>query len=328
VKRALREFVLAAFGCMLLFSCAGKGTDPAAAYRTFPKVKVPSVCGTPEEGEQYALEHYWDAFFSKTGMTDSTAVAGVKKGEVEEAVSSYVAALEQIPLPEAQKYVSDLFSDVETYRRSHPEDSLAFLRFTEIVARYLYDPNSPMRNEDLFLPFVRGLAASEFTGEDRRPGYEYQARMCSLNQFGQQVPDFSFKDASGRIHTLYGVRAEYTMLFFSNPGCNACKDIIDQVCSRQYVNRAISDKFLAVVNIYIDQEIDKWLEYEHNYPRNWITGYDHLYRIREEQNYDIRAIPSLYLLDVEKRVIMKDAPTERVMSFLDNKYNQYYGNNH
>ena len=32
----------------------------------------------------------------------------------------------------------------------------------------------------------------------------------------------------------------------------------------------------------------------------------------------MRAIPSLYLLDAEKRVLMKDAPVEKVLQYLDN----------
>lgn len=297
-------------------------------YHTFPQVQVPSVYGSGEEAARYAMEHYWNTFFSQGGITDSLAILGVRKEEVEQAMSSYIGALHNMPLPDAQALVAGLFGKLEACQAAQPEGSLAYLRFTEMAARYLYDPNSPLRSEDLFLPFVKGLAASKWTRDDMRAGYQYQARMCSINQFGQQVPDFEFKDIDNRKHTLYGIKAEYVMLFFSNPGCNACKDIIDQICSRPYIDEFISTKTLAIVSIYIDQEIDKWREYEPNYPRSWITGYDHLYRIREEQNYDIRAIPSLYLLDREKRVLMKDAPTERVLSYLDNIYNQqHYGDN-
>ena len=32
--------------------------------------------------------------------------------------------------------------------------------------------------------------------------------------------------------------------------------------------------------------------------------------------YNVRAIPSLYILDKDKRVIMKDAPETKVLAFL------------
>ena len=197
--------------------------------------------------------------------------------------------------------------------------SLFYLRFTEMVEKYLYDPNSPLRNEDLFLPFVEELAECPFTDTLMRTGYRYMAAMCALNPAGSPAPDFRFKDISGRIHSLYGTKGEYTMLFFSNPGCDACKVMIEDIDSCPSVSKAIADGRVALVNIYIDQEIDKWREYEPTYPRSWITGYDWLYVIRDEQIYDVRAIPSLYLLDSEKKIIMKDAPTERVLHYLDGK---------
>ena len=42
------------------------------------------------------------------------------------------------------------------------------------------------------------------------------------------------------------------------------------------------------------------------------------YIIRSDVTYNVRAIPSLYVLDYEKKVIMKDAPVENVLPYLDN----------
>ena len=113
------------------------------------------------------------------------------------------------------------------------------------------------------------------------------------------------------------MKAEYILLFFSNPGCDACKSIIDDLTSRPYLDAFIAAGTLAVVNVYIDEDISAWKAYEPVYPRNWVTGYEFAGIIREEQIYDVRAIPSLYLLDREYRIVMKDAPTERVLAFLD-----------
>ena len=73
---------------------------------------------------------------------------------------------------------------------------------------------------------------------------------------------------------------------------------------------------LAVVNVYIDQEIDKWKSFAADYPSEWICGYDHNYIIRTDVTYNVRAIPSLYLLDCQKRVLLKDAPQDKVFERL------------
>ena len=75
---------------------------------------------------------------------------------------------------------------------------------------------------------------------------------------------------------------------------------------------------LAVVNMYIDEDLQGWLDYMPVYPEEWYNGFDAELVIRNEELYSVRAIPSLYLLDEEKRVILKDAPENKMMHYLVN----------
>ena len=56
------------------------------------------------------------------------------------------------------------------------------------------------------------------------------------------------------------------------------------------------------------------------YPEHWYNGFDPDLVIRGENLYNVRAIPSLYLLDRNKTVIMKDAPEARVFEWLSTKH--------
>jgi hypothetical protein len=58
------------------------------------------------------------------------------------------------------------------------------------------------------------------------------------------------------------------------------------------------------------------MDYMPIYPEEWYNGFDPNLVIRGEGLYNVRAIPSLYLLDQEKRVILKDAPENKMMSYL------------
>ncbi len=66
----------------------------------------------------------------------------------------------------------------------------------------------------------------------------------------------------------------------------------------------VDDGTLAVLNIYIDEDLGEWFKYMSVYPGKWYNGYDHNHIIRDDTLYDVRAIPSLYLLDRDKKVIM------------------------
>ena len=74
---------------------------------------------------------------------------------------------------------------------------------------------------------------------------------------------------------------------------------------------------IAVLNIYIDEDLAAWRSYMPIYPETWYNGFDPDFVIRTDVLYNVRAIPSLYLLDKDKNVMMKDAITERVVDFLN-----------
>jgi len=307
---------------VLLSGCRAKPQESAAPQlRDFPYPTVPAVYVDPDERRDWILDHFWDAFLAGDGLCDTSTVLGVRRSDVEGQVALFAQELEQLPLPEAQKKMRRFFSQVEE-RQAADTASHVFLLMEEIVSRYLYDPNSPVRDEDLYLPYVEGLAASRFTREEARPGYVYEARMCALAPVGSVAPDFRFTDARGRTRRLHDVKARTILLFFSNPGCYACLEIINTLEAVPGIRDRIARGDFAVVNVYIDEDLAAWRAYEPNYPRDWLCGYDPDGLIRSDRIYNVRAIPSLYLLDGQKRILMKDAPVERVVSWLQNQQNQ------
>jgi hypothetical protein len=119
------------------------------------------------------------------------------------------------------------------------------------------------------------------------------------------------------VRRLHEVKAEFTVLFFSNPGCEACMEIINALKNTPQITSLISSGKVAVLNIYIDEDLEAWRSYMPIYPEEWFNGFDPDFIIRTDVLYNVRAIPSLYLLDRDKNVIMKDAVTERVLDFFN-----------
>ena len=70
---------------------------------------------------------------------------------------------------------------------------------------------------------------------------------------------------------------------------------------------------LLVINIYPDEDLQAWLDYVPEYPESWICGYDPDQVLNSSTRYWLHAIPSLYLLDEQKRVLLKDAPVEIIL---------------
>lgn len=314
----MRRFVIILLSVVFLAGCAGHvAGSKKAESREFPSVKAPDFITDKVERADYITEHFWDGFFSGNGPTDTGKVLGVVNSDIEKNVIIYLGYLDFLPMSKAQDRIKGLFNQIES---THARDTTAhvYQLMTALLSMYLYDPNSPLRSEDLYLPFVEGMAASQYTTPQARPGYVFQEQKCRLNQFGQKAPDFKFKDLRGAVHSLYGIKAGYTILFFSNPGCENCLEIINELKSQGDIDARIEAGSLAIVNIYIDEELEKWKAYAPNYPVNWHNGYDPSGIIRSDELYYVRAIPSLYLLDADKRVILKDAPIERVLAVIEN----------
>lgn len=322
--RAARYIVLSVAVACAAAACGSRGGSKAASGAetprkdiAFPEVPVPAMLTDPGERIGYVLEHFWDGFFELSGgLCDSSYSVGVSKEVIEREFGTFAALLWMAPVQTAADAVASLFGKAEAAELRDTASNV-FETITDDVVKYLYDPNSPVRNEEFYLPYVSGLSVSAAVSEDMKPAYGYEARMCSLNRIGTPAADFEFTDRRGRIRRLYGVKAEFVLLFFSNPGCPDCKTIAQALSGSEGISTLERSGRLAIVNIYIDRETDKWKEYSSEYPAGWITGYDHNYVIREDQSYNVRAIPSLYLLDADKKVLLKDAPADKVFEILE-----------
>ena len=306
----------------LLCACGprgGKPTSDTPARREFPQVEIPSMYTEPQEQTSYAVNHFWDRFTDTTRVyaCDSLTVNGVAMDALESQMGLFTTLLMQMPLEAGGQAVARLYDRAEAFERKYPESNV-FEQLSRLTKHYLYDPNSPVRNEDLYWHYVDRLSKTDLIDASYRMGYEWEAKACRLNRIGTPAADFTFTDTKGRLRTLYGVKAEYTVLIFGNPGCNACQEIMQAMSESPEISALIDTGRLQVVDVYIDQEIDDWKAHIAEYPRNWINGYDQEYTIRTDLVYNVRGIPSVYLLDADKTVLMKDAPQERILGALEN----------
>lgn len=306
---------------VLALSCGQpqKQAQKAPATREFPMVEIPVMITEPAERAQWLSVHFWDPFTQadKLYFCDSVTVNGVPAEKLEQQVGLFASILQQLPIPGGQEAMDAAFGRLEAFQKAQPEGNV-FSKTSALISRYFYDPNSPVRSEDLYLPFVSRLAASELVSEQMRGQYAWEAQVCSLNRTGTPAANFTFVDTFGRSRTLYGIKADYTLLIFGNPDCNACREIMEQMAASPEISALIASGRLKVADIYIDEDVELWKAKKDSYPREWINGYDPGFTIRTDRIYAIRAVPSLYLLDQKKNVLLKDALPETVLQILPN----------
>ena len=316
----IRNLIITA-SVLVLAGCAGNRKAEQFVALPFPDVVPPAMMESAFDRAEYMALHWWDGITeaSREYPCDTTLVSGVRKEDVEQKFANWVNILNMLDMSVVGKSVVRLYDRAAACEKKDTSSNV-FETFTDLVVKYLYDPNSPMRNEDHYAFYASRLAGSDLVDESMREKYAREVRLASLNRVGSKAADFRFTDKRGRMHTLYGIDAELTLLFFSNPGCSACKEIIDVLNNDPRISSLISEGVMAVLNIYIDEDLEEWRSYMTVYPEHWYNGFDPDMVIRGENLYNVRAIPSLYLLDSNKTVIMKDAPEARVFEWLSTKH--------
>lgn len=303
---------------LLAVGCGQKKAEQFTAL-PFPDITLPGMIQTQQDAADYYALHMWDRLADpeRTYPSDSLLVSGVKKEDVEQKYANWLMILDMVSLKTSEKALDRLYSQALSCETKDTSSNV-FETFAMLAEKYLYDPNSPVRNEEYYLHYAENLSSFEGYSQVLRDRYARQASDCSINRIGTQAADFSFADSRGRVRSLHDIDAPYTLLFFSNPGCEACMGIIEMLKAEQKITDMVESGFLAVVNVYIDEDVQAWRDYMPIYPEKWYNGFDQDLVIRTEGLYCVRAIPSLYLLDKEKRVILKDAPENKMMNHLVN----------
>ncbi len=286
--------------------------------QAFPYVSVPTML-TGQEAAEYAASHYWNRYFDSTaawnGISD-TLIGGVREPEMTAAVREYLLALWSVPYDKALKAQAHLMSLAEA---SLEQDTAGHIYdwFTSTMESALWNPLSELRNEGFYIPVVESILSTRRTGEHYSSYYQQQLSTCRNNAPGAYAADFTYTDAKGRLHSLYETQSEFTLLLFSNPGCPACRDIIVMLKNSPLISAMVQDGSMRLLSIYIDEDVAEWFKGLSDYPEEWITGYNQDLTIRDNLVYDVRAIPSLYLLDRDKKVLFKDISPNMLMLQLE-----------
>lgn len=306
-----RAALVIAIVLALTTSCKDKvGPQP------FPMPKIPAMISSGQDYANYLVSHYWQPFFSEDRVysRDTSLIGGVTKDSFNQAFGEYATFLMMADPAKCLKAQADLMAKAEKMTEANP-DGKFFETLISICDEYFYNPNSPLRNEEMYIPVEEAKLASQFVSEDEKAEAAALLPRLKLNRIGTPAADFIFTLRNGKKMALHDAKADFTILFFSNPGCEDCKAVIDQLSSLPGLDDAIAAGRLAVVNVYPDEDLTEWHNYAPVYPDNWYNGYDQDLAVGGGL-YNLRAIPSLYLLDKDKKVIFKDVEPSILLQYL------------
>ncbi|GAB6124272.1 DUF5106 domain-containing protein [Dysgonomonas termitidis] len=270
--------------------------------KEFQMVTVPDGLKTSAERADYLVAHYWDHFdFGDTAYIHLPEVT-------EQAFADYVDILPRAGKEKAYASITAMLD------RAVKEDAggKVYPYFLSLYRHYLYDPNSPLRDEEYYIPVTEYLTTDIVSDMVAKERAKFDLSMMLKNRKGNIAADIVYTFADGSSGNLQALKNEYTLLYFYDPDCPNCRETTAYLRESSLINDLLFTGKLDILALYTDSDNLLWRKHLQGMPLSWINGYDKEYAVRSKSLYDLKAIPNLYLLDKEKRILLKDADAATV----------------
>ncbi len=274
----------------------------------FPLPPIPVMITTPEDIMLYLSKHFWDLY----DFSDTTLIA--QPDITEQGFVDYIQLLNQLPFTNAEQSINTMLNKA----KPHPT---MYRHFATLYEKYFYDPNSPFRNEQLYAPAVKHFAELGPLPKELQETFSFQQEMLLKNKVGTTATNFAYTLANGSKKMMHDLQSNYLILFFTNPHCPSCKTTTNQLANSEVLQNIFSrntpnKKLLTILSIYPDGNVDEWRKALPMLPQqHWVNAYDDGEVIFNKLLYDIKAIPTLYLLDKDKKVILKDVSMREMEAY-------------
>lgn len=287
---------------LLLTACRhpnspGTKQAPKAERQHYGMPAVPPSLKEPQERADFVVEHYWERydFKRKYKPEDSTFL--------EQAFVDYAAVLPLADSICAGKSIAKLVAA--------SADACYRERLMSLAKHYLGHPQSPVRNEMVYTMFLRRYAALPSLTPEQRERALYMSHQLSKNLPGRQAADFAYTTRKGRKGTLHTTKGRRLLLVFYDPDCENCHRILAEMMQAEWLT---GHPDLRVMAVYAGEDAESWRKERMHLPEGWMDA--HAPEIERKQLYYIPATPAFYLLDEDKKVVLKDATPEQLQDVM------------
>ena len=278
--------------------CMAQQSDDAL-LKMMPE--IPSEITEPSQRAEYLVLHFWDKFnFNDTLFLMADQL-------LERCFVEYLDLLSLVSEDTRDKSIHSLL------KKSEEEKNFSF--FLKLSERYLYEPDSPLYNEEKLIPFLQYAIHSSSLNDTEKLRPKYLLACVSKNRIGNLANDFTYTLMNGETGTLHAIKADYTLLYFNDPECEDCRRLIKQLTLSPVINQLIQSDKLKIITVYINDDTEAWEKHASDVVSTWIYAHDSEQIINREETYHIKQFPTLYLLNQDKKVLQKEITFETLETY-------------
>lgn len=280
---------------ILLLACGGAtptaSTTKSVRELKFENVSVPLTITDAAMAQRWIVENYWNRF-------DMADTAFIGSDALKNAFAIYSMIVVQSERQFSLAALDNFYRKVEAFPPMHAE----MMRLGE---GYFGDPNSEIANDTIFLALLDYMICSPIYDSLSKIRPRMLREATLKNRIGDRVGDVSWIGMDGGRGSLYKVKSPLTLLMFYTPGCETCKGLFADLNGDPAIQQAVAAGRLRLIAIYADEDKKEWEAYAVNISPEW-TNVMTTADFDTKKPFIIRATPSLYLLDQNKRVVVRD----------------------
>ena len=222
--------------------------------KDFERPVVPAIINRNTQDQvSYLITHFWDKFdFRDTMYCHAPNIT-------DQAFGQFINLFQYVPYEKA-------YDGIKKMLDSALVDVVMYNYFYKLGEHYFYDPNSPARNDEFFIPFLEHVVSSPKVVEEDKVRPSYFLNLANKNRPGTKALNLTYTLNSGQSGSLYGVSAKYTLLMFYNPDCRECQNTRAELNNSPELTAAISSGTTKVLAVYPDENIEIWKEHIKDIP--------------------------------------------------------------
>jgi thioredoxin-related protein len=299
--------VVCLIAIITLSGCTNRPKEPEK--RTFPVVTIPAIYTAQQARAEFLVMHYWDQFdFSDTTWVGSSELI------TEQALVDYLSIL-----PYANYNV--IYNGIIHLLNQADKNMAMYAFFSSKMEFYLSNTNSTLRNDEFFIPVLEHMVASKSLDQPRKVRPNAILPVLNKNRPGTQAADIHYTMVSGVKNSLYNLKSDFFLMVFYDFDCEDCNKLKSLIEESTVIKEMQKQKKLTILAIYPGANMEGWKKSLSQIPASWINGYDHDEEIGKDGTYVFRTIPTIFLLDKNHKVIMKEPSFNYVEIYLNNLLN-------
>lgn len=255
--------------------------------------------------QKYYIEHFFDNFAWNDPRIFNTVVVAQKLKE-------FCNMIYQLDNPDFDPLIVAALNKAKVNKTSY---EYLFDALENVLGRNI----SPYKVEHTYIAILKDALQYPKLDEDRNRRYTRELGFIDKNHAGDTIPNFNLVLANGDTVSMYDIQSEYTLLYLQHPTCPTCHQVRNRMKDFDKLNRAIESGKLKVVMVYFEDDPQVWSNYINSREANpkYLQGWNFDQTIDDQNLFDTRTIPYMFLLDKDKVVIKKDLLVNEIEPYIE-----------